>query len=410
MKTSEQIEMTIDAALDSGRVMATDPEERELQELALALRAEGDAPSDQFTAEMDARVRDRFPRPERSPGFVPRMAGRVGRIIPRRITPRLAGGLAATVLACAVGGAALTQSLEGDLVSPDGSIQTEPAGPIENYSDSEPRTDGLVTGGGSAAAPAKAPDELQRLGVDRAADSAVIDPALPSPAGGESLGEREREVQRSASMTIGAPADELTTVGRSIADTARRHDGFVLSSTLTTGEGAGRGGYFDLRVPVTELDATIAELSDLGEIRALTQDELDVTSSFESVEDQLKAALAERRGLLRRLENAATDTEAATIRGQLRRANREVDSIRGQQRQLTRQTAFAGISVTLEKGSGETGSATAEAFDDAIEILTGAFGLLIRALAILIPLALVGGVAYGTYRGLRRRRRESALD
>lgn len=412
MKTSEQIEMAIDAALDSGRVVATDPEERELQELALALRAESEAPTPEFTTRMDELVSESFPRPEKAAGgFVPRLVAGLDRIIPRRITPRLAGGLAATVLAFAVGGAALTQSLErdGEVVSPIGAIDRQTAlESIEPLMDD--RGSGKAERFGRLNAASAADETLRAAPGARRAAGDVEDFSAPSPGGGESLGERDRQVQRSASMTIGAPADELTTVGGSIADTARRHDGFVLSSSLTTGEGTGRGGFFDLRVPVVELDATIAELSDLGEVRALTQDELDVTSSFESIEDQLKAALAERRGLLRRLENAATDTEAATIRGQLRRANREVDSIRGQQRQLARQTAFAGISVTLEKGSGESGSATAEAFDDALEILTGAFGLLIRALAVLIPLALVGGIAYGAGRWLRRRRRESALD
>ncbi|MBA2764978.1 MAG: DUF4349 domain-containing protein [Thermoleophilaceae bacterium] len=412
MKTSEQIEMTIDTALDSGRVTASNPEERELQELALALRAESEAPSPEFATRMDTMVSEGFPRPEKAAGgFVPKLVAGFDELIPRRITPRLAGGLAATVLAFAVGTATISQSLEGDVVDTTSreSKLTE-AEPILGGDDqAQEALSDFQASDSSAATAAPEPGRLKALGEGGAAprDLAVVP---PNPGGGESLGARERKVQRSASMTIGAPADELTTVGRSIADTARRHDGFVLSSTLTTGEAAGRGGYFDLRVPVGELDATIAELSDLGEVRALTQDELDVTSSFESVEDQLKAALAERRGLLRRLENAATDTEAATIRSQLRRANRDVDSIRAQQRQLERQTAFAGISVTLEKGSGETGSATAEAFDDAIEILTGALGLLIRALAVLIPLALVGGVAYAAGRRLRRRRRESALD
>ncbi len=396
MKTSEQIEMTIDAALDSGRVMASDPEERELQELALALQAENEAPTPEFAAQMDELVSEGFPRPENAAGgFVAKLVSGLDRLTPRQITPRLAGGLAATVLACAVGGAALTQTLEGNPATTvsSGAGQSEPAPPpyVEHF------------GGGSAAAVEDS--ELRSSGPE--AFKAAVG---PNPGGDESLGERDRQVQRSASMTIGAPADELTTVGRSIADTARRHDGFVLSSSLTTGEGRSRGGYFDLRVPVVELDATIAELSDLGEVRALTQDEQDVTSSFESVEDQLKAALAERRGLLRRLENAGTETEAATIRRELRRANNQVNSVRANQRQLERQTAFAAISVTLEKGSGEAGSAAGQAFDDALEILTGAFGLLIRGLAVLIPLALVGGVAYLVGHSLRRRRRESALD
>lgn len=55
----------IDAALESGRVTATDPNERELQALALAIRDDAPQPDPAFQRELDRRIAYRFKRPRR---------------------------------------------------------------------------------------------------------------------------------------------------------------------------------------------------------------------------------------------------------------------------------------------------------------------------------------------------------
>ncbi len=73
MTTPEGTLEAVDAALAEGRV--TDPEMSELQELALALRAESPRPSPELAARMDERVAAGFPRKQRLrlPGL-PRLA------------------------------------------------------------------------------------------------------------------------------------------------------------------------------------------------------------------------------------------------------------------------------------------------------------------------------------------------
>src|SRR3954447_18934352 len=55
----------IESALAEGRASATDPRERELQELAPALRADSAEPRPAFAAELDRRVAAGFPKPRR---------------------------------------------------------------------------------------------------------------------------------------------------------------------------------------------------------------------------------------------------------------------------------------------------------------------------------------------------------
>ena len=53
----------IDDALETGAADHGDPLTRELQELALALRADAPEPTDEFRHELGRRVRSGFPKP-----------------------------------------------------------------------------------------------------------------------------------------------------------------------------------------------------------------------------------------------------------------------------------------------------------------------------------------------------------
>ena len=433
---------------------SNDADERELQELALALRADSPDPDPGFAAALHERVAAGFePEPgpagslraaERVRGTLRSAAGRLSGLTPR-LTPRYVGGVAAVFCAVAIGGGVLSQTLQpsGGLTTieaqaPDSTVDSRsgmepaPADPMldvapapDNGRSGESRDEHIPSkaigasggGGGSDAGSFATPgQEFKRTDSpsgDMAVEESVVAPEPPFPGGpkqNESLRQRDRIVERTAYMTIAAPIDELAEVARGVAATARRHGGFVLNSTMTTGEKANGGGNFELRVPVDQLDATLADLGDLGEVRSQTVDEQDVTSSFESLEDMLKAARAERKSLLTRLENADTDLEAESIRRQLKAANRETGRLENDQQQLEKRVSYAAVSVTLEKGKGDTGNTVGQALDDAAEILLASLGILVRILAVLIPLGIVGGIVWLVVRGIRRRRRESALD
>jgi uncharacterized protein DUF4349 len=413
----------IDEALEAGRATSADPEERELQELCLAIRADSPAPDKEFAERMRERLAKGFPPdPSSAVGRGRRAAEHLrgtlssaaGRLRPRRLSPALVGGVAALALAVVVGASVLSQTLGGGDRFAGSSVEpaVQPAAP-ESVARDEKTFETTKADRASGAGASGAGGELEEQPLSIAPDDADVvipEPVPPSPKQGNALGEQDRRVERSARMTLAAPEKQLAEVGSRIADTVRIHDGFVLSSSLTTGESGSRGGFFELRVPLAELDATLADLSDLGEVRSLTQDEQDVTASFESLEDRLKAELARRKSLLSRLESADTDLQAQAIRRQLRGVNRTINSIRADQRRLDRRTSWAAVSVTLEKGRGDAGSAITQALEDAVAILETAFGIALRVLAVLLPLAIVGALIWLGARAVRRRRRESALD
>jgi hypothetical protein len=223
----------------------------------------------------------------------------------------------------------------------------------------------------------------------------------------------KRRIERSASLTLAAPGDEIDKVADGVTTITERYRGFVLRSSLSSGEDGG-GGSFSLRIPAKDLQPALADLAKLGEVRSRSQNGQDVTQEFVSAEDRLQAARAERRSLLRRLENADTDTEAESIRRRLDLNAGEIRGLRAQVRALRTRTDYAAVSVSLTREGGDSGGAANDdglggALDDALRSLEDSVEILVRALGVVLPLSLLAAAFALGARSLRRRRREAAL-
>ena len=93
----------------------------------------------------------------------------------------------------------------------------------------------------------------------------------------------------------------------------------------------------------------------------------------------------------------------------------EINGLRAQLRDLRLRTDYAVVTVTLvaaEDGA-EEGTGGAGSFDDALgdagDLLAASAGILIRVLAVALPIGLIAGLGWLIGAVLRRRRRESAL-
>jgi hypothetical protein len=357
----------IEAALAEGAATAADPRERELQELALALRADAPEPRPEFSHDLGQRVAGGFGKPARAAGA----GASVGRARLRRLwMPAFAGAAALILVAVIAFGA-----LGGD------DHQTSSSAVVE----AQPKTDSGASG-------------LQTL----------------TPSSGAPLQQfvEHRRVERNAQLTISAPRDELQDAADGVGTVAESHHGFVLSSHISTGDTGDTGGSFVLRVPTRELQATLADLSKLGHLRARSENGQDLTSSYNSVQDKLGNALLERRTLKLRLRHAK-GAKAEAIREELASLNTQVRGLSGQMHELRSRTAYSTVSLTLEEdkdGAGAGGGGgTGAAWHDAVHTLETLLAFSVRALGVLLPIGLLAALAGFGGRALRRRRREAAL-
>jgi hypothetical protein len=377
----------IDDALDTGVADHGDPLTRELQELALALQADAPEPTDEFRHELGRRVGNGFPK-------LPTLKQPLWR---RAATPAFATGLVAlpiVLIAILAGG---------------GSGDTEQAS-----------SGGGGGGGGDdagAAAPAiveaQRPPERQQF--ERAADQAATSSgrAVPIPPdGGFAPGQRNRKIERSIGLELEMPVDQMTRVAEQVTTVTNRHGGFVLSSSVSTG-GDSAGGDFELRIPAARLRPALRDLSALADVRTQSQSGRDVTREHVTAKDRLQSARAERRSLLRRLELAATDEEAESIRRRLDLVAGEINGLRSQLRGLRLRTDYAVVTVSLLPKDSDEGGAAGGSFDDALgdagDLFVGVAGVVVRVLAVALPLGLIALLGWVAGRAFTRRRRESAL-
>jgi len=369
----------VDAALAGGAARHDDPVARELQELALALRADAPVPEPAFAQDLRGRAEAGFPREQK-----------------KRRLPRLKLAPVAAVLAPSVLVVVLVFAVGGP--SPGGGDSD--GGASGGSSVAEAPSAGGDSGGRAEAAPdASATDSLSQPPIERGT--------------GFAPGRRERRIERSISMTLMAPDDEIPQAADDVNRVTARHGGFVLRSELDTGDG-GSTGSFELRIPSGRLQGALRDLAQIATVGSQSQTGQDVTRDYVTATDRLQAARAERRSLLRRLEEADTDAEAEALRARLDLVAGEINGLRGQLRDLRLRTEYAIVSLDLiGDEDGNSGSGSSGAFDDAVgdagDLLVGFAGVLIRVLAIALPLGLIALIAWLAGSGLRRRRRESAL-
>jgi Domain of unknown function (DUF4349) len=386
----------IDDALDTGVAADDDPLTRELQELALVLRDDAPEPTPEFRERLDWRVESGFkkPRGSRRAWWQP------------LLQPAAALGLtAAAVLVVALAAGGLSGSNNDDsggASGAQGALATDDSG-------GGGRGAGESDSRGTAEPALSAPRQSSKSagGADQSAAT-----VLPPSGGGFAPGRSDRKIERSVALELEMPVDEMAHVADQVTAVTNRYGGFVLNSSLSTGND-GAGGDFDLRIPANRLRSAVRDLSALAEVRTQSQTGRDVTREHVTAKDRLRAARAERRSLLRRLEVATTDEEAEAIRRRLDLVAGEINGLRAQLRDLRLRTDYSVVTVTLAAKDGEGGGAGGGSFDDALgdagSLLVAVAGWIVRGLAVALPLALLALAGWAVGRVVRRRQRESAL-
>ena len=352
-------------------------EDSELRGFVADVRDAAPQATPAFLAELDARVREGFPPRDDAPASTSAPAWW------RRRPRTVALGAAATALLAVVVAAGVVRD------------------------DGGPRLMGETVN--------DAPNVERAAG---GAGEALMAPSAPAPASSpppqDSVPERgRRSVERSAALDLTVPADEVQSAADGVVRATDRLGGIVQTSSINVGADTPGEARFELRVPSGKVDEALAAYSKLGSVASRTQDTQDITGAVVSAEDRLSDARAERRALLRALGRADTRREVASVRARLRIVRQDIARAEAQLRAARQRADLATVTVTV-RGTGETadddaGWAIGDAFDDAARLLEVAAGVLVVAVAALLPIVGFALAAAAAARVLARRRRERVL-
>lgn len=269
-------------------------------------------------------------------------------------------------------------------------------------------------GGAGAPLAATQPESADSAKSSGGAGSTSSGSAAASPARVAPQATRARRVERSTRLEL--TTTDVQKASDGVVRATQAAGGFVQSSQIATGD-AHSTASFVLRVPTSRLDDALARLSRLGHVKSLQQSADDITGSYDSASARLAEARAERRGLLRALAKATTAEQISSLRAriadnrtELQRYQREFNAVRNRANYAT-----VGVDVTgtarKQAAAPSGGSWTpGDAAHDAVRVLEISAGVALIALAVLIPLGLVGAAGGFAALALRRRRREAALQ
>jgi hypothetical protein len=232
----------------------------------------------------------------------------------------------------------------------------------------------------------------------------------------ETLSADSRAVISSATLTLSTSPDKVNTVSDRAIRVVDGLGGYVQTSEVNS-SGNTASAVLVVKIPSDKLDTGIAQLSKLAHVKARSQQDQDVTDQREALEAAVRDARADREGLRLRLSKATTDQERSRLRAQLDRASRRVTQRQRRVNELGAAVSFATVELNVD-GDRRSGAASppegrwtpGDAVGDALRVLEVIAGVLVIALAVLVPvglIALLGGLAG---RIVVRHRRERALD
>jgi hypothetical protein len=272
-----------------------------------------------------------------------------------------------------------------------------PGGGASNSSSSNGAAGSSSASGGAADSRAAAPQ------------SSVTALAAPEGAG-------VRIQRQDAELTLTAPVGDVGDVSDAALRVADSLGGYVQSSSVDQ-SGANAVAELELKVPAGRLDQALARLSRLGHVQARSQTAEDLTDQRSALRASVADARAERDGLRRRLARAETEKERAALRAQLQRAEQLIVTRRRRVAALDHTVAYATVDVTVRgthhpaaTGGSGGGWSPGGGLHTALRVLEISFGVLLVALAVCVPLGLLGGAAALAARLVVRHRRERALN
>jgi hypothetical protein len=367
-------------------------------QLIADLKAFRPSPRPQFAAELDERAAAGFARRSRLPQLrlsLPSLSAR-SLLIP-------AGGVAVVVIAIVT-----ALSIGGSKNS-----ESEPSASSGLLSQIETFPDHAAPSAGAAAEGASGAEVEAEEGGRAALEAPASTLAGKAPGAGASF--HHRAIERSAEITLAADPKDVDDDAARVFEAVHANNGIVMRSSTQEGRPGEAGATFDLLIPSARLDDAMAAFSDIDAVRSRHEATADITTPTVSAAELLKGSRARIDSLLGQLEAAETEEERGAIEAELRHERRHASRLAGQLTHLQRRSDFSRISLRIETGGAdESSSGGAWGIDDALHdaghVLTVAAAVIVVALAVLGPIALIALLAWLTHRAWLRRERRRVLS
>jgi hypothetical protein len=230
--------------------------------------------------------------------------------------------------------------------------------------------------------------------------------------GDETVAAAEREIVTTGSVTV--VADDPAVAADAVADLAESAGGRVESRRQSEPEGDARASAeLTIRVPATQTTATVDALDQVGEVRDLSIEAVDVTGTARDLDARVDALTTSVERLRTLMGDAATTADLLAAEQELTTRQAELESLQSQRAALTDQVSMSTLHVTVVEVV-PTERLTPGGFLGGLQngwnaLLTTLNGLVV-VLGALLPWLVVAGVVLLLVRWVLRRFRRRAQD
>lgn len=211
-------------------------------------------------------------------------------------------------------------------------------------------------------------------------------------------------VIRTAELALVIPRDSFEDRFAEAVDVAEAADGFVATSTTRE-----RSGEVTMRVPAGSFSDTLATLRDLGDVDVQTVQGRDVTAEYVDLRARLRIAKARRGVLLDLMDRATSIEQTIRVQNALDDTQLRIEELQGRARLLDDRTSLATIRLRMHEEGVEPATVETPSLPNAFERARAGFVGVIAAVVIgigyLIPILVIGLVAWFVVARVRRRRR-----
>lgn len=202
----------------------------------------------------------------------------------------------------------------------------------------------LSLGGCASVAPEVAYEDMSvsapSMGVEQYAESAAIE------ADGKAGYSSEPDVITTGYLSMSV--EEPSLVADEISELVVASGGRVASRSDYTPVDFGQpSSYLDVRIPSSDLDATVASITELGEVQEISVNTVDVSLQKVDLDARIEVLEAAIERLTTLLVSAETTADLITIESALAERQAELDSLQSQRDYLSDQTLFATLSINL---------------------------------------------------------------
>ncbi|MCK9580949.1 MAG: DUF4349 domain-containing protein [Methanoregula sp.] len=241
--------------------------------------------------------------------------------------------------------------------------------------------------------------------------------AVPAPVAagtpsmeGSGTGDIDTKIIKTAYLTI--EVKDVTTSVESLKAMAAGKGGYLTSTSIQKNYNNHLTGNVVMRIPQADFENTIAGVKALGTVKSASTRGEDVTEEYVDILAQ-KTSYQNQLAQYNTIMKQSTKVEdIIKVQEQIDRVQTELDRLEGRLKYLNSRIDLSTITVNLQEPEpvgGETGHNFVSTFNEGIAGFFGMIDAIIILFFTLIPLFILGGIGYFTYRRYKGKKSADVL-